>query len=55
MNPGKYHLSKNIEKKKFPKKEFRRIVFFQKWQKKKTLETIKFKNALWFSIDSHKE
>ena len=54
MNPGIYHLSKNIEK-IIPKKGSLEGIVFPKMAKNKTLETIKFKNALWFSIDSHKD
>ena len=54
MNPGIYHLSKNIEK-LIPKKGILEGIVFPKMVKNKTLETVKFKNALWFSIDSHKD
>ena len=54
MNPGIYHLSKNIEK-IIPRKGSLEGIVFPKMAKNKTLETIKFKNALWFSIDSHKD
>ena len=54
MNPGIYHLSKNIEK-MIPKKGSLEGEVFPKMARKKTLDTIKFKNALWFSIDSHKD
>ena len=54
MNPGIYHLSKDIEK-LIPKKGSLEGVVFPKMAKKKTLEMVKFKNALWFSIDSHKD
>jgi len=54
MNPGIYHLSKNIGK-LIPKKGSLEGIVFPKMAKNKTLETIKFKNALWFSIDSHKD
>ena len=54
MNPGIYHLSKNIEK-IIPTKGSLEGIVFPKMAKNKTLETIKFKNALWFSIDSHKD
>ena len=30
-------------------------IVFPKMAKNKTLETVKFKNVLWFSIDSHKD
>ena len=48
MNPGIYHLSKNIEK-IIPRKGSLEGIVFPKMAKNKTLETIKFKNALWFS------
>ena len=54
MNPGIYHLSKNIEK-IIPRKGSLEGIVFPKMAKNKTLETIKFKNSLWFSIDSHKD
>ena len=54
MNPGIYHLSKNIEK-IIPRTGSLEGIVFPKMAKNKTLETIKFKNALWFSIDSHKD
>ena len=54
MNPGIYHLSKDIER-LIPKKGSLEGVVFPKMVKNKTLETVKFKNALWFSIDSHKD
>ena len=54
MNPGIYHLSKDIEK-LIPKKGSLEGVVFPKMVKNKTLETVKFKNILWFSIDSHKD
>ncbi|AJA92209.1 nucleoside-diphosphate-sugar pyrophosphorylase [Candidatus Nitrosopelagicus brevis] len=54
MNPGIYHLSMNIEK-IIPRKGSLEGIVFPKMAKNKTLETIKFKNALWFSIDSHKD
>ena len=54
MNPGIYHLSKNIEK-LIPGKGSLEGIVFPKMARKKTLETVKFKNALWFSIDSHKD
>ena len=50
MNPGIYHLSKNIEK-IIPRKGSLEGIVFPKMAKNKTLETIKFKNALWFSIE----
>ena len=54
MNPGIYHLSKNIEK-IIPKKGSLEGIVFPKMAQKKTLKTVKFKNALWYSIDSHKD
>jgi NDP-sugar pyrophosphorylase family protein len=54
MNPGIYHLSKEIER-LIPKKGSLEGIVFPKMVKNKTLETVKFKNALWFSIDSHKD
>ena len=54
MNPGIYHLSKDIEK-LIPKKGSLEGLVFPKMVKNKTLETVKFKNVLWFSIDSHKD
>ena len=54
MNPGIYHLSKDI-KKLIPKKGSLEGIVFPKMVKSKTLETVKFKNVLWFSIDSHKD
>ena len=54
MNPGIYHLSKDIEK-IIPRKGSLEGMVFPKMVRKKALETIKFKNALWFSIDSHKD
>ena len=54
MNPGIYHLSKDIER-LIPKKGSLEGIVFPKMAKNKTLETVKFKNVLWFSIDSHKD
>ena len=54
MNPGIYHLSINTEK-LIPKKGSLEGMVFPKMAKNKTLETVKFKNVLWFSIDSHKD
>ena len=54
MNPGIYHLSKDIEK-LIPKKGSLEGIVFPKMTKNKTLETVKFKNVMWFSIDSHKD
>jgi len=54
MNPGIYHLSKDV-KKLIPKKGSLEGIVFPKMVRSKTLETVKFKNVLWFSIDSHKD
>jgi len=54
MNPGIYHLSKDIAK-LIPKKGSLEEIVFPKMVRNKTLETVKFKNVLWFSIDSHKD
>ena len=54
MNPGIYHLSKDIEK-FIPKKGSLEGIVFPKMARNKSLETVKFKNVLWFSIDSHKD
>ena len=54
MNPGIYHLSKNIDK-MIPKKGSLEGIVFPKMAKNKTLDVVKFKNILWFSIDSHKD
>ena len=49
-----YHLSKNIDK-MIPKRGSLEGIVFPKMAKNKTLDVIKFKNTLWFSIDSHKD
>tara|TARA_Y100000590_G_scaffold153853_1_gene176743 strand:+ start:607 stop:1296 length:690 start_codon:yes stop_codon:yes gene_type:complete len=54
MNPGIYHLSKDLEK-IIPKKGSLEGDVFPKLARKKTLNVIKFKNVLWYSIDSHKD
>jgi len=54
MNPGIYHLSKDIQK-LIPKKGSLEGIVFPKMAKNRKLNTVKFKNALWFSIDSHKD
>ena len=54
MNPGIYHLSKDIER-LIPKKGSLEGIVFPKMVRNKTLETVKFKDVLWFSIDSHKD
>ena len=54
MNPGIYHLSKNIDI-IIPKKGSLEGTVFPKMAKNKTLDVVQFKNTLWFSIDSHKD
>ena len=54
MNPGIYHLSSEIMN-LLPKKGSLESIVFPKLVKKKSLYTIKFKNILWHSIDSHKD
>ena len=54
MNPGIYHLSRDIER-LIPRKGSLEGIVFPKMAKNRKLETVKFKNALWFSIDSHKD
>ena len=54
MNPGVYHLSSNIRR-ILPKKGSLESIVFPKLAKKNLLYTVKFKNALWHSIDSHKD
>ncbi|MDA0756333.1 MAG: nucleotidyltransferase family protein [Crenarchaeota archaeon] len=54
MNSGIYHLSKDIDR-LIPKKGSLEGLVFPKMVRNKTLETVKFKNILWFSIDSHKD
>ena len=54
MNPGIYHLSKNVEK-LIPREGSLEGIVFPKMTRNKTLKTVKFKNILWFSIDSHKD
>ena len=54
MNPGIYHLSKNIDK-IIPIKGSLEGIVFPKMAKNKTLDGVKFKNTLWISIDSHKD
>ena len=54
MNPGIYHLSRDIEK-LIPKKGSLEGIVFPKMVRNRQLETVKFKNVLWFSIDSHKD
>ena len=54
MNPGIYHLSSEIRK-ILPKKGSLESMIFPKLAKNNLLHTVKFKNALWHSIDSHKD
>jgi len=54
MNPGIYHLSSEIIS-MLPKKGSLESIVFPKLVKKKSLHTVKFKNILWHSIDSHKD
>ena len=54
MNPGVYHLSVNIAKILQTKGSLEEIVF-PKLVKKNSLQTEKFKNILWHSIDSYKD
>jgi len=54
MNPGIYHLSKNVER-FIPKKGSLEGIVFPKMARKNALDVVKFKNVLWFSIDSHKD
>ena len=54
MNPGIYHLSSDIRK-MLPKKGSLESIVFPKLAKNKLLRTVKFKNVLWHSIDSHKD
>jgi len=54
MNGGIYHLSTDIAK-ILPKKGSIEGIVFPKLAKKNSLNTVKFKNVLWRSIDSHKD
>ena len=54
MNPGVYHLSSEIRK-ILPKKGSLESIVFPKLAKNNLLHTVKFKNVLWHSIDSHKD
>ena len=54
MNPGVYHLNSDIRR-ILPKKGSLESLVFPKLAKKNLLFTVKFKNALWHSIDSHKD
>ena len=54
MNGGIYHLSIDIAK-ILPTKGSLESTVFPKLAKKSSLNTVKFKNVLWRSIDSHKD
>jgi len=54
MNPGIYHLNKNIHN-LLPSKGSLEADVFPILAKNNLLHTIKFKNVLWHSIDSHKD
>ena len=54
MNGGIYHLSTDIIK-ILPAKGSIEGIVFPKLAKKNSLNTVKFKNVLWRSIDSHKD
>ena len=54
MNPGIYHLDTNLSK-ILPEKGSLESIVFPKLVKKNSLNTIKFKNVLWHSIDSYKD
>lgn len=54
MNAGIYHLEKSILT-ELPKKGDIEKTIFPKYAKKQKLNTIKFKNVRWFSIDSFKD
>ena len=54
MNGGIYHLSTDIAK-ILPTKGSLEGIVFPKLAKKNSLNTVKFKNVLWRSIDSHKD
>ena len=54
MNPGLYHLSTGILK-ILPRKGSLESEIFPKLAKNKSLLTVKFKNVLWYSIDSFKD
>jgi hypothetical protein len=54
MNGGIYHLSIDIAK-ILPTKGSLESIVFPKLAKKNSLNTVKFKNVLWRSIDSHKD
>ena len=54
MNGGIYHLNTNIAK-ILPTRGSIEGTVFPKLAKKKLLNTVKFRNVLWRSIDSHKD
>ena len=54
MNPGLYHLSIDILK-VLPNNGSIEANVFPKLAKNKLLNSVKFKNVLWHSIDSHKD
>lgn len=54
MNAGIYHLTKKITN-DLPKKGDIEKTLFPNYAKKGKLNINKFKNVLWFSIDSHKD
>ena len=54
MNGGIYHLNTNIAK-ILPTNGSIEGIVFPKLAKKNSLNTVKFKNVLWRSIDSHKD
>ena len=54
MNGGIYHLNRSIGK-ILPRKGSLESIVFPKLAKKNLLHTVKFKNILWRSIDSHKD
>mgnify|MGYP001161262227 CR=1 FL=1 len=54
MNGGIYYLSTDIDR-ILPRKGSLESIVFPKLAKKNLLHTVKFKNVLWRSIDSHKD
>jgi len=54
MNPGIYHLEKKVLK-DLPKKGDIEKTLFPEYAKKGMLNTIKFRNISWYSIDSFKD
>lgn len=54
MNAGIYHLDKKMVK-DLPRKGAIEEETFRKYASEKKLTGVKFKNVLWFSIDSHKD